>query len=375
MLPDDEIHELGHEIRVPGAPIGVTEIRDEGEMKIPVSGVPRDAGNEPMLGKELLHVARTLGQALRRKTDVLRDERRAFRTILADQAQKFLWDVPGELDGLGDARELHRPDQPGATREFDHLALRGFERVGVLGADLDEQGSGIGIERLPVAGRIRKGVTGRSGRRSDHEFDGGSTELDESGNKGDRFVDRGDGYPRHARHARPGIVSMTASAMNPSVPSEPTRRRRKISSGVSPSRSAQSRNPWVFLIAYLRRVRSASAVSARSSFRSSSKPSASCGSASANSFSASGLDVSMTAPDGVTNVSAATVWYASLGTVHRMPPELFAITPPIVQAAELAGSGPSRRPCGCSSELTWPRIVPGRARTRLPPSSTLLPYQ
>ena len=35
MLPDDEIHELGHEIRVPGSPIGVTEIRDKGEMKIP----------------------------------------------------------------------------------------------------------------------------------------------------------------------------------------------------------------------------------------------------------------------------------------------------------------------------------------------------
>ena len=105
-----------------------------------------------------------------------------------------------------------------------------------------------------------------------------------------------------------GIVSMTASAMNASVPSEPTRRRRKIPSGVSPSSSAQSRNPCVFLMAYLRRVRSASTGSARSSRRSSSKPSASRGSASANAFSAPGLDVSMTAPDGVTNVSAETVW-------------------------------------------------------------------
>ena len=38
-----------------------------------------------------------------------------------------------------------------------------------------------------------------------------------------------------------GTVSKTASAMNPSVPSEPTSRRRKISTGVSASRKAQSR--------------------------------------------------------------------------------------------------------------------------------------
>jgi hypothetical protein len=30
----------------------------------------------------------------------------------ADQTQKSLSDVPGELDGLGDARELDRLDQP-----------------------------------------------------------------------------------------------------------------------------------------------------------------------------------------------------------------------------------------------------------------------
>ncbi len=38
-----------------------------------------------------------------------------------------------------------------------------------------------------------------------------------------------------------GTVSKTASATNASVPSEPTRRRRKISSGSSASRKAQSR--------------------------------------------------------------------------------------------------------------------------------------
>jgi hypothetical protein len=38
-----------------------------------------------------------------------------------------------------------------------------------------------------------------------------------------------------------GTVSKIASATKPSVPSEPTRRRRKISSGSSASRKAQSR--------------------------------------------------------------------------------------------------------------------------------------
>src|SRR5216683_6919247 len=201
MFLDDEIHELGHESRVPGQSVSATEIRDESEMKVPVSCVSRDAGNEPMLGKEFLHVVRTLCQTLRRKTDVLRDERRAFRAILANQTQKSLSDVPGELDGLGDARELDRLDQPGGTHKLEDLVLSCFERVRVLGADLDEQGSGFGIEGSPVGGRFRKGLTGRGKSRSDHQLDGGSTEADEARNKGDRFVDRGYWNPCHARHA------------------------------------------------------------------------------------------------------------------------------------------------------------------------------
>jgi hypothetical protein len=55
-----------------------------------------------------------------------------------------------------------------------------------------------------------------------------------------------------------GTVAKTASARNARVPSEPTRSRRKISSGSSASRKAQSRYPVVFLIANLRRIRSLS---------------------------------------------------------------------------------------------------------------------
>jgi hypothetical protein len=100
----------------------------------------------------VLHVVRTLRQTLWRKTDVLRDESRAFRAILANQTQKPLSDVPGELDGLGDARELDRLDQPGGTHKLEDLVLCCFERVRVLGSDLDEQGSVVGIEGSPEDG-------------------------------------------------------------------------------------------------------------------------------------------------------------------------------------------------------------------------------
>ena len=88
-----------------------------------------------------------------------------------------------------------------ALSELEDLVLCCFERVRVLGADLDEQGSGFGIEGSPVGGRFRKGLTGRGERRSDHQLDGGGAEADEARNKGDRFVDRGDWNPCHARHA------------------------------------------------------------------------------------------------------------------------------------------------------------------------------
>src|ERR1700679_568575 len=154
-----------------------------------------------MLGKQCLHVARTLCQTLGQKTDVLRDERRALRAILTDQTQKSLSDMPGELNSLGDARELDRLDQPCGAREREDFALCCFERVRILGADLDEQSGGLGIESLPVGGRLLKGLTGRSERRSNHQLDCGGPEADEARNKGNRFIDRGNWNPCHARHA------------------------------------------------------------------------------------------------------------------------------------------------------------------------------
>ena len=51
-----------------------------------------------------------------------------------------------------------------------------------------------------------------------------------------------------------------------------------------------------------------------------------------------------------------------------MPDELFATTPPSVQAPSLAGSGPSLRPWAARRALTCRTVAPGPTRTLAPPS-------
>ena len=58
---------------------------------------------------------------------------------------------------------------------------------------------------------------------------------------------------------------------------------------------------------------------------------------------------------------------------QAMPLELLAMTPPMVQAISLAGSGPSLRPCRARWALTLRTVAPGCTRTRAPPSSTSTP--
>ena len=55
---------------------------------------------------------------------------------------------------------------------------------------------------------------------------------------------------------------------------------------------------------------------------------------------------------------------------QAIPLELFATTPPMVQALSLAGSGPSLRPHRASRRFTWRTVAPGPTRTRSPLSST-----
>ena len=87
--------------------------------------------------------------------------------------------------------------------------------------------------------------------RGDHQLDRPGAGGDEIGDGRDRLVDAGKVDPGGRRPAGTGTVSKTASAMEPSVPSEPTSRRLKTSSGLSASRNAQRRKPVVFLISNL----------------------------------------------------------------------------------------------------------------------------
>ncbi len=60
--------------------------------------------------------------------------------------------------------------------------------------------------------------------------------------------------------------------------------------------------------------------------------------------SASAAPVSITVPEGSTTVSDSSVRYVLSTVPQFMPEELLATTPPMVQAASLAGSGPNFRP-------------------------------
>ena len=104
-----------------------------------------------------------------------------------------------------------------------------------------------------------------------------------------------------------GTVWNTASAMKASVPSEPTSRRRKISSGVSASRKAQRRYPVVFLIANFAPDAVGQLGVPAQLVAQLDQAAGELGLAAANSSSASGAAVSIVVPEGSTKVSEASV--------------------------------------------------------------------
>jgi enamine deaminase RidA (YjgF/YER057c/UK114 family) len=73
--------------------------------------VASDAGQEAVLAEQRLQVAGALGDPLRRHADVLDDQRRAGQAQATDQAVQALAHAPGQLDALGLAGEIDRPDR------------------------------------------------------------------------------------------------------------------------------------------------------------------------------------------------------------------------------------------------------------------------
>jgi len=100
-------------------------------------------GNEPCLA---IVPARRAHPALNAPSENrrLRNERRAFRRFCQPIPEVPLGRAT-RVDGLGDARETRPLDQPGRTNKLEDLVLCWLRASSSPRADLDEQGSGIGI--------------------------------------------------------------------------------------------------------------------------------------------------------------------------------------------------------------------------------------
>ena len=153
VLADDQLDQLRHERLVALEVLLLGEVRREHEVEVPGRGVAGDAGEEAVLAEQRLQVARPLGDPLRRHADVLDDQRRAGKTQPPDQAVQALAHPPGELDLLGVAGELDRPDR--LVGGEDRLGPRdlGIELGVGRGAVLDQQHRRLGRQLAPLLGR------------------------------------------------------------------------------------------------------------------------------------------------------------------------------------------------------------------------------
>ena len=170
-------------------------------MKISVGCVAGDSGDETVLAEQFLEVLGSLRQPFRRKAHVLGYERRALRTVFADESKQSFAYVPRQLDGFRHARELYRMDQIRFRGKLDDLVLQNLERSHVFGAELHEKRRGLWIECSPISRGLREGLAGGDESRRDHQFDRSGSETDEARDKTDRFVDCRDRYPGDAGYA------------------------------------------------------------------------------------------------------------------------------------------------------------------------------
>ena len=97
----------------------------------------------------------------------------------------------------------------------------------------------------------------------------------------------------------------------------------------------------VFFMEYCWRIFAMDSGFSSTRLRRRSRPSWSSGSRERSFWSASGSAVSMMVPLGSTNTMESRVLYVLYLVPEDMPEELFATTPPMVQADQDAGSGPS----------------------------------
>ena len=173
-----------------------------------------------------------------------------------------------------------------------------------------------------------------------------------------------------AKSAYAETVAKLASAIKARVPSLPITRCSRILAGESKSKNEFMPYPMVFLILKSRSIVPTDSGLLRTRSRSSRSPAWISGALDFKRSSASLAPVSRTRPFGKTKIKDSIVRYEFCCVPQHIPLELFATTPPIVQAISLAGSGPSLRLCRANAPFTARIVAPGLTRTDFPSTPT-----
>src|ERR1700719_740892 len=126
-------------------------------MQVSVRGMSRDAWNEAVLCEQHLKIVRAFGEPLRRKTDVLGYHHRALGTDFPDKAEQAFAHVPGKFDRFGCGNEFQRSKYGYVLKGFANLPFLARQLLCILGAELNKQCGGVGIELFPIAWRAWKG--------------------------------------------------------------------------------------------------------------------------------------------------------------------------------------------------------------------------
>ncbi len=239
---DDQRDQPLHEGVVALEVLGLGEVRREHEVQVPRRRVAGDARQEAVLGEQRLQVLRHVRHALRAHAHVLDDQRRARARAScrpgracprarSSTSRRSRRRGESPARGSGRARRAPRRRAPRPRRARPRCSRRTRPAA------------------RPRTGRARASSPGCRGccarRRSAPEPPSARRRAPRRRRSPApaRAPRRRWGSAARRRSSSRGwrTVSKTASAMNASVPSEPTSSRRKISSGVSASRNAHSR--------------------------------------------------------------------------------------------------------------------------------------
>ena len=212
--------------------------------RLPARRVARHAGEEAVLAEQRLDVARA--SAIRsggtQTSSMISDvpcgrSSPTMPCIPSRTRQKTSVSsrIARERGGLAAARG--RRARPARARSSPSSSR------GVVGAQLDQQHGALGRELVPLLRDPRQRVRRRDQRRRHHQLDRARARLDQRRARAPpprrcSAKNSSAGRGRGGRAARSRTRPRRRSA---SVPSEPTSRRRKISTGSSASRNAHSR--------------------------------------------------------------------------------------------------------------------------------------